>query len=244
MQAQEASLKAELIASYQLRQQAIQTQDAELFALTLANQDPAWQVAQKRLFTLGLLTGRDTFNLAPLPNDPAGEIQVQLTPDWQAAELRAEQHYTTPGRQGQPQIVRLAQTTLYQRHGQRWLQTPPNALFWGETQTVRGTQVDVTFPARDATTVRQLQTDLEAAVAALCAGGTTPQPCPAGLRLTLHFDTDPNLLADLAGQATPLFRGQSYLLPTPTLVGQPLEDRKSPPLYPSHLLSTRLPSSA
>jgi len=224
-----ARITQDVTAVFAISQQAITRQDAELYAQLLSSQDRAWFTAQRRLFDAGLPLDRASLGLEPVPTAvpvPA----VNLSPNLRQAELTFAVPYTAVADLGVANPVNLKQTAFYRQQNSRWLQTPPDAAFWGETATGEIGLLSLTYPARDAALVQRLGQDLAAELAALCAdlaGGG----CPAYLRVPLEFSTDPASLADLTDLNTPAWNGRTYRLPAPTPIPLPPAEASYQALY-------------
>jgi hypothetical protein len=120
----------------------------------------------------------------------------------------------------------LRQTTIYRRGDARWLLSPPLDEFWGEWITSQGDYLNLIYPARDEAIAERLAADLDNEIGRLCET-LTDINCSADLRLTMRLDTDPATLAVMSRRLGALRRARErediLELPTPTLVGIPIE---------------------
>lgn len=231
-------LRAEIVADYNLMQRAASEGDEELFRSLLLESDPAWSAAEMKLFQEDLLFDRRPLGLISEEGPSSGflridgtaidadrqQANIEFSADLSRATVTANRPYRVEG--GDDSAV-LQQTVVLQRDGSRWALAPPTADFWGESKRVEGERLSVTYPARDAAIAGRLAADLDASIGRLCA---MPDmfDCPTDLRVALRFDTDPASLASLPQLlgTLPTSRDQKDLLilPTPTLVGLPVND--------------------
>lgn len=222
--------EAELLASYAVWQQAVQNQDENLFNSLMSGRDPEWVAAQRSLLQTGMLFDRSGFGLAWEPG--VGETAVlsqTFSLDFTSVELTTLQNYAWNIDNGVTRTVRLARTDVYRLGADRWLYAPPEPEFWGETQTVDGQLLSVTYPARDVEIVQRLAADLEAKLVYLC--NTTGYDCPPDAQVRLIFSIEPDSLLEATflaaftrdqGEIGAVWTGdEAIVLPTPTLVGLP-----------------------
>ncbi len=220
---EEQRIQTDVAAVFHTWQQAVANNDFDLFVHLLAVDDAAWQQGQRTLFRQGLILDRQPLGLAAQTAPEA--VAVELAPNWQEAVVTYDQMYTavTPSETSAP--IRLQQTQFYQFDGSRWLQTSPNADFWGETMRYDSQWLTLLYPARDDTWAQRLAADLDAELAAICA----EKPCTTDVMVRLG--TDPATLADLTDLLTPVFNGRYHILPTFTLTGLPLDEDSYQALY-------------
>lgn len=220
---EEKRIQTDVAAAFHTWQQAVANDDFDLFVHLLAAQDAVWQQDQRTLFVEELILDRQSLGLAAQTMPQA--VAVELAPDWQEAVVTYDQMYTavTPPETTAP--IHLQQTQLYQLDGSRWLQSPPDTDFWGETMRYDGQWLTLLYPARDAAWAQRLAADLAAELAVLCA----EKPCTTDVMVRL--DTNPTALADLHDLLTPVFNGRFHILPTFTLVGLPLDENSYQALY-------------
>jgi hypothetical protein len=235
-----AALEADVLALHDLVQQASARRDLELFRPLISGRDAAWAEAQDELVARGYFSDRAFWGLVTDDTSPfafldreAGETAattVNLAADLQIAEVRYEQRYhlTLPGDEATD--VTLQQIALYGSAGSGdfWLLTPPGKEFWGEQHTFRGDHLKVVFHERDRELAQRLAPDLDAFLDELCHR-LPDLVCPADLDVTLVLQGRPEALLNAArpvpdydgARATSAF---SMTLPTPTLVGLPLDE--------------------
>lgn len=210
----EQRAQEDVLASHYTVLEAAQAGDTELFVGFLSGRDPQWSVAQTGLVGDGSFTNRADYGFlnASTAINPITPT-VTLASDLNSAEVSSAEAYVVDIGMGLTETITLTQTSIYRRGPDRWLLAPPDPEFWGDVETIDGRYARLTFPARDSGIIRRLSRDLESTLADLCAeisGGCPP--------LSITFSTDP---ATLVGQApTP----PELLLPTPTLLGSPVDD--------------------
>lgn len=219
----EAEARVEVVSSYNVIQQAANENDAELFVGFLSGRDEAWAQAQEEAVREGAFLNRDGLGLRRLDAGNVAEAMstVTLAPDLLSAELTVTQTYAVDIGNGLTESVPLQQTAVYRLGPNRWLLSPPEPEFWGETQTSSGRYLVMTYPERDAAIGRRLALDLDRKLIEMCAQ-ISGLNCPPTLQLTLDLTTEPDSLLLLSQVQIPT--GRSLRLPTPTLTGVPLDE--------------------
>jgi hypothetical protein len=234
-----AAIEADVAARHELVLQASARQDVELFSPLVSGRDPAWAAAQDELVTRGYFNDRAFWGLfaedlpalsVAVPGGvQTGATGVFVATDLQFAEVRYEQSYRPAGAPDAAPPVTLQQTAFYGSAGAGlWLLTPAGPDFWGERHTLHGDRLTAAFHERDREIAQRLAGDLELVLDALCHR-LADLDCPADLVVTLELQTQPEALLN-AARLVPDFdtaRGGSALsltLPTPTLVGLPLDE--------------------
>ena len=208
----------DIMASHHVVQQAAQRDDAELFNALWADSNHLRDDEVDLLFEQSVRLERHQLGL-DLQLERPDVVDVSFGPNLDMAYLIAEQIYTTPA--GSPLV--LQQAYVYQLIEDQWLFTLPNAEFWGETLHIDAPRLTVIFPARDEMIARQLTTDLHALVEHLCQA---PQvDCPPQLVLSLDLVTTYQIGANLRRH------GRTAVLPTPTLLGIPVDEAGYQTLY-------------
>jgi hypothetical protein len=216
--AAETRLTEEIAASHATVLDAARRGDGELFVSFLSGRDRAWAEAHEKLVRDGRFVDRAAFGLALSPTAPVSPT-VSLSPDLRAAELTLPQTYEVAVGNGLTETVGLQQTAIYRLGPDRWLFAPPDDAFWGETASVGGRYVRLTYPARDADLAEPLARDLDAALAEVCRG--LEDSCP-GLHLVLS--TAPASLVPYTVPISTWGGGSEIIMPTPTLFGRPVDD--------------------
>lgn len=232
------SVRTDVIASHNLVQRAVADDDEEIFRSVLSGRMPAWTAGEVKLFREQLFFDRTPFGLTPaegslpliLPQPdeetPAEEraAVVELSPDLNEATVIVEHPYRVDQTS---ETVTLRQTSIFRRGGSRWLLSPPMEEFWGDWVTREGEYLSLIYPQRDEAIAGRLADDLDAEIGRMCDTLDSIN-CSADLYLTVRLDTDPDTLASLADPLGPLQRareqGDILELPTPTLVGLPVNE--------------------
>lgn len=244
-------LESAVRTSHALVYQAAQQRDAELFVTLLSGRDADWAAVQEDMVKTGLLFGRNGFGLTWLPGDAnAAVTAVTINPELNAAVLTATHAYAVDVGNGVTQTVNLLQTAVYRLGPDRWLISPPDQDFWGETLTSQGRLLTINYPERDVVVVRRLAVDLEAKIDEACARWPDLR-CPADLHLDLNLLTNPKTLYEsnkLSGDYTISrpsvrtfgwysYRGEAgeklgrLALPAPSLLGLPKDETSYQALY-------------
>lgn len=239
-------IEAEVIGSVNLVYRAVENGDEELFRSLLSGRSLGWTQATLDLFERDLVFDRRQLGMVAGPlelplnlhdNNQAGRfeasaatstVDIALSPDLAEAEVVGIQPYVVAraASLGGMETVWLRQTAVYRRGEQGWLLAPPLRPFWGEWQTVEGERLDVVYPERDAELAERLAADLDTLLNRACTQ-VADLTCPADWRVTLRLESDPEILVELNDRW--LRRGTDGMveLPTPTLVGLPVEGDES-----------------
>ncbi|MBP8000026.1 MAG: hypothetical protein KA314_10000 [Chloroflexi bacterium] len=213
----------------QLIHQSAFTQDDDLFHSLILRQDGAWIENQQRLVQRQLFLDRAPLGLWAAPLSESAPITVTLSPDLQTALVAAALPYTAEIAPGSTQPITLQQLTRYEKQDGYWLMTPlpDDFAFWGEWQVISRPFLRLTYPARDAHLSQRLADDLSHQIDHLCQTLT----CPSDFQLELRFTRDRDALWRLQERPQNSLRQIINLttlyqmwLPTPTLVGIPLEE--------------------
>jgi hypothetical protein len=215
-----ARAEADVLASHEIVHNAALGGDTELFVGFLSGRDPQWAAAQAELVAGGAFDDRSGFGFAtPLRDNLNGKATVTLAPDLNSAELSTAQNYEVVIGSGLTQTVTLSQTVIYRRGPDRWLLSPPEPDYWGESQAIDGRYARLIFPGRDRSVAQRLARDLEAVMTDLCA--TPAEGCPP---LTVVLSTDP---VSLAGEVVAGEQRRTELelnMPAPSIFGLPIDE--------------------
>lgn len=219
-----SNVEADVLSAHKLLLQADAQGDAELLATLLSGRDPNWVAAYTDLAQQESLYGRAALGLHLLPvPDPANLAEITLNPGLTSAEVQLEQAYAIQVGNGVTETVTLIHTAVYRRGSERWLLSPTLPEFWGERASASGTILTVDYPLRDEAVVQRLALDLDAKLGEACRT-LRDLHCPADLRVHLRLATAADSLVEMADPMTALRGGLSLELPTPTLVGVPVDD--------------------
>ncbi|HEX6384050.1 MAG TPA: WD40 repeat domain-containing protein [Anaerolineae bacterium] len=242
------AVQADVLSSHRLIHFAAAQRDVELAEPLLSGRDPDWTSAQKQLVEQGLFLDRSAFGLhtlpattspAPIPPAPPrdGEVgddldavDITVSTDFRSAELLFAKEYQIGTDRQVTETVILQQTAVYRQGSQRWLLSPPEKTFWGDRDSLRGDIVTVSYPVRDEAIATQLADALDAILADMCRR-LRDIDCPADLRVYLRLDTSPDSLVAVADPANLLTGSLRLALPSPTLVGKPVDEAGYEALY-------------
>jgi len=229
----EAGRTADILSSYQLIEDALFQADAELFTTFLSGADLSWAAVQQELFRRDWIIDRRAFGLGTSPHEVT-EPRVELSPELNSAIVSVVRHYkiTVPG--GEEKIISLKNESVY-RLGQRWLLSPPKDEYWGSDEPVElsGNILTLQFPERDQAIAMRLFEGMDKMLVNLCQSADF-LICPPKLRVELIFSQDPNsFITTMESYFEDGYLGESLLkpgstielsLPTPTLLGLPLDE--------------------
>ncbi len=201
------AIRNDVASSYNLLQSAAANGDEELFRSVLSGRDATWTTATLALFNDGLLTDRRQLGLRasdgslpltlPVPVEEAAANEIvadfSFSPDLSEATVLTWHPYVYEDSSGTQKRVQLQQTAVFRMGGQRWLFSPPNAEFWGETESVETDRLTVIYPERDREIALRLADDLDALLVRACAT-LADLKCDESFRLDIRLDTEPNSL--------------------------------------------------
>lgn len=214
-------IKNDVRSSHQLARQAARQRDEELFVTLLSGREVGWTEAQKERLQRGLLYGNTAHILYMEQLEANPNSEVTLNADLTEAVLTAPEPFMLDVGDGLTQTVVMTQTAVYRKGNHRWLLSPPTAEFWGEQRTVSGQMLIVAYPERDEALVERLAKDIDAILQEMCLTFVT---CPPRLMVRLQLATNPDAVL-LAADARNYLRGGNELtLPSPTLIGLPVDE--------------------
>ena len=221
------TLQSDVLAGHLLIHQAA-NQDTELFTSLLWPGDLTWLEMQQQLQQRRLFNERLPLGLRPVTSttSPISPTQVLFSNDLTEAQVIAVHPYQK--QDGEP--IWLQETAVYRYDDHRWLRAPlPNGQdFWGQYVRREGKYVTLFFSERDAPIGEQLLLDLDNIVSRICEAELVPCPVNFRVHISLLRDEDAlltlgqNVYIDLDRQ----FNSRRYTihLPSPTLVGWPLDE--------------------
>lgn len=215
-----ANIENEVRATHRFLQQVAQRQDEDLFRSLLSGRDPAWTEVQHSLFAEGWFASPPLLGGTAVPLSDTFPMTVTLSPDFFSAEVQSEQSYHLLNAQNVTETVALRQTAVYRKGESRWLYAPPDDEFWGHMVFHSDQHVSVLYPARDETVAVRLAQDLDDLVQAVCQELGT-RNCLQRTRIQVRFSTEPATLLTGADTGTFIY---ILSLPTPSLVGLPLDE--------------------
>lgn len=225
-------VEADLLATHNFVLQTAVSQDEDLFRPNLSGRDEGWAEAQKEMLTEGLLLGRPMFGWQQIDDLPlaASDVSLTVSPDLRAAELLFPQTYAITVTEGVTETITLQQTAVYRLGKTRWLYAPPEEEFWGDWITSSGGRVTLVYPQRDAAVAERLAADLDVLVGQMCREFAALD-CTDDLRLHVRLDKEPDALIAANEIENILKSGLRLNLPTPTLVGLPMDEAGYELLY-------------
>lgn len=232
VQAATANVETDVIAAHNFFRQTAVNNDQDLLKPLLSARDPRWAEAQESLIDAGIVMDRPMFgwqlqnDADPLPTDA---ITISLNNHFDEAVLQIEHNYAFQALSGITETVTLVQTAVYRKGQTRWLYSPPLDSFWGGWHTHEGQRLTLVYPERDATWGKQLAVDLDALIAEVCQ--LDGLSCPDDLHLHLRLDKSPQSLLALTNPNYALTNTLRLDLPTPTLVGVPVDEAGYAVLY-------------
>ncbi|MDX1413539.1 MAG: hypothetical protein R3293_05060 [Candidatus Promineifilaceae bacterium] len=225
------AMRTDIISSFNLLQIADVDKDGELFFSLLSGSDSSWTAAQRDLFEADLFYNRTPLGLSAHQTRESAlsaeddDLTITLSPELREAEVVAERPFAIEIGHSLTETVVLKETTVYRLGRERWLLSPPSGEFWGSEITRQSSRLHVTAPERDAEIVERLHADLERKLDEMCQA-LSELDCLNELAVDVQFSTDPASLAALKDPAVAQRVGSSLQveLPTPTLVGLPVDE--------------------
>jgi len=239
----EQRMTAEVVNSHTLLRQAVDENDDELFSELLSSRDIAWRSLQEDLLRRRLIFGRTSFGLLKAPKidgDRVGSNQtVQLGDDLRTAEVVDQVSYSIASGENNSKTLSLEMTFQYQREGPSWKYVSPSddTVFWGKWSHIEMENLTVVVAQRDHDLGQLFSNKLDPLVEELCSESEIN--CPTDFHLRLQLDRQPRSLLRLGerleGELLGTGNGQySIVLPTPTLVGRPIDETGNDVLYKSY----------
>lgn len=224
-------IENDVLASVTIVHQTAQTQDSDLFTIFLSGKDSAWALAQERALRQNEMFARDALGMSWRPADSVDDAVLDFAPDLHSAQVTLTQTYDIDIGNGLTETAVLTQTAVYRLGPNRWLLSPPEAAFWGETRTYNGSLLSTTYFARDGSVARRLGRDLDDFLLTLCAevdsGG-----CPPGLRVEAVLTGQSASFSEiirLGPENGSVFRFAPF--PSPTVAGWPTDELSYEALY-------------
>lgn len=225
------SREQEILAADRLLVETAVAGDNDLFTAFLSRA-PEWADTQVQLQTRGSLFDRPPMGLwldtrADLfASEFLSTTQFLFSPDLNGAELQMTMPYVTLDEAGELQSLRLQRTAVYRLQNNAWLLAEPDREFWGDYVHEERPYLDLITPTRDREIAARLADDLNGWINRIC----NDINCPNQFALQLRLSNNPN---SLLGIYSPIRLSTTYLggqqttrlsLPTPTLVGLPLDE--------------------
>lgn len=223
------AVESDIFAAQNVLSRAAAGQDADLGRAVLSGRELGWSQTQTSLIAEGLFYQHPGLGLrlpegdaafAPLFREDERFMDLVIAPDLSSAELSYARDYLALTNEGL-EMVTLQQTAVYRRGENRWLLAPPLEDFWGEWQTEEVDNLTFIYPLRDEAVVQEMVPLLQILLADAC---DTVSELDCAVPMQIRFDTDPESLLESA-DPTNLYNDNLRLdLPTPTLVGLPINN--------------------
>lgn len=228
-----------LLATHTLLQQSALSEDDELFTLTLFPSNE-WRELQQELLARNLFWNRSALglwlDLETFDPEDVTQVEVAYAPDLQQAEVTAVLPYVTMQEDNTLTSVALQKTAVYKQVNGSWHYIPYPAEYWGEVKTFRGRNLIVKAPQQDAEISERLMQDIDQLIATAC--GLPELTCPSRLQVELEFLIEPQSSFKLNqnDEIRTVYRADTGRelqidLPTPTLVGLPVDEIGYEALY-------------
>ncbi|MFO7679092.1 MAG: hypothetical protein R6X34_03495 [Chloroflexota bacterium] len=216
-------MKADVLASHELAAQAITQQDDEVLLSVLSGREEQWAAVMSEAVAQGVLTDRSGLGLLSLPQTEPLTPTIEIQSDLLEAEVTTVLSYAIEIGNGLTETVQLAQTAVYRLGSNRWLLAPPDSAYWGSVRQIEGQYVTLFYPERDKHIAQALLFSLDEKIGQLCAQ-IQDVDCPADYRVIVELSADPKTFSHLS--LLPAIRNadrRHLILPTPTLVGLPVD---------------------
>ena len=226
-----SNVESDIFAAHNLLSRVAASQDVDLSKTVLSGRDLGWSGIQTELISGGnfyvhpglqLTLPEDSAAYAPLSREDERFIDLILSPDLNSAELHYARDYLALTDDGLEEVT-LQQTAVYRRGKTRWLYAPPLEEFWGDWQTAEQENLTVVYPQRDEEVVQELTNDLQKLLDEVCR--QLPElNCSAETQIQIRFDVDAESLLESADPANLYQASLRLSLPTPTLIGLPVNN--------------------
>lgn len=210
------AIEQEIRTTHAILVEAAAEGDITLFNTLVSGRDRSWTSAQQQLVGSGGLFARGGLGLTAAGT--AAITGVELTPDLSGAVVTASVPYEVPIGNGLTRTVTLQVPHSFRRGSPTWLYAPPDADYWGQPQSRATGLLSYTYPQRDAALVARLAADLAPAALAVCRG------LPCDTTLSVAFVSDAQALVRLQQPALQGTGNSVLELPTPSLVGLPVDN--------------------
>ncbi len=224
------SVEGDVQATHELVRLAAQHADAEILASHLSSRDLAWTETQLSLAEEGLLYDRLPLGLQWQSEIAASGPQVDVAADLTQAELVASYTYLSDFGEEEPVAITLQGSEVYRLSQDRWLLSPPFDDYWGPRRTFSGRYIRLMYSQRDKEFSQRLAADLESLLATAC-NTLLGLACPADVQLQVSLSENPADLLKLSAPDSLLQSAASLSLPSPTLVGMPIDEAGYRALY-------------
>ncbi len=225
-ESREEAVTADVLAAFNVWRQAVLRRDIDLLDTLLLDGGAKWTATQRRLMQSGRIIDRQDMGLALVAGGLEaldGQPMVDLADNWRSAEITFPLIYQMIGGEDETSDAKLDQTLFLRREGARWLLRQPEEAFWGIWRAKAGDIASVTFRARDEGLADRLLADLEHDLLQICATSASTH-CQTETQVMVRLESDPAILFKPADRSRPAFLGRTFVLPSPTLVGNPVNE--------------------
>ena len=217
-------VEADVLAAFNLAQQALTQGDAELLTAVLDRGDVQWSREWGELAE----NGRYPLPIPPLltPHDELDITAVNLSSELDKAEIVWRRPYTLHTGDAPEQIVYLQHIHFYEKKPTGWVWRPPDDESWGEWHTEMGQYLNLTYSELDEAFALPLAQELDALLTGWCEGELPANmQCPTRPSWTLRLNRNPASLSQTNNR--PPMGGTNNLpltpLPTVSLLGEPVD---------------------
>jgi len=219
-----ARVETEVLASYNLVNQAMAQQDSELILNVLSGRDDAWASLVIEAVGQGVLLNRDGLGLLQISETDPITPTIEISADLKEAEVKTIVPYAIEIGNGLTETVQLEQTAVYRLgSSNRWLLSPPELSFWGDIRQIKGQYVNLFYPERDKEIAQELLFSLDGKIGQLCFQ-LPDVDCPSDYQIIVELDTNLEAFSQLDLRSAAIDADRKHLiLPTPTLVGLPID---------------------
>ncbi|KAA3664162.1 MAG: hypothetical protein DWQ04_07130 [Chloroflexi bacterium] len=235
-------LSVDVVGVHQLVMETAVSHDMDLFESLFHAPSSQWSKNQFELIARDLYLNRAPlglwFDSTKLISQTitTENVSTNFLPDFQRVEVLVEQPYLMRSSDDTIEPVVLVNTAVYQKKDNSWLLAAPDETFWGNELQAESSIIITHYPARDAEIAEKLTADLNNLVVMACEKNIFP--CPNDLSLDLYLETEESSLLGLnrrfqlpSRYGTKTGRRHSFTLPTPTLVGLPVDEAGYQALY-------------
>lgn len=233
-QIRDDAVRADVLAAFNVWLQAVVREDTDLLDTLLLNGGAEWTATQRRLLQTGRVLDRKDIGLTLVAGGlevPDADATVELASTWRSAEITFPISYQTAGGDRDAGEVTLDQTLYFSREGARWLLRQPGEGFWGDWRTAIGEIASVTYRAKDEEVAEHFLINLDQDLLRTCASSLASTDCQTETKVAVRLESDPAILIKSVDQHSPSFLGRTFVLPSPTLVGKPMDESGYRALY-------------
>ncbi|MCP5096261.1 MAG: hypothetical protein GY943_11970, partial [Chloroflexi bacterium] len=216
------AVEEDILSTHNLLISATKAGDADLVRVLLSGRDLSWVDAHEQLAAQSLTYNRTPLAMAWEPENQT-IVETDINPALDTAELIFDQEYVTALPDGETETITLRQTAVYRLGRTRWLLSPPDDEFWGAWETIENDQLILIYPNRDQEIATRLFPDLLTILEISCRTLADIE-CDTDQQISVRLDKKLQSMADMGDPAALFSQGLRLELPTPSLVGMPVDD--------------------